>query len=65
MSVESMRAIVARMDGAERAALLEAVDAELPGEWPGACPRCGCERVSGHGCDARGRRRWVCFVKPA
>lgn len=69
MSLESMRAMVGRMDGGEREllleALLEAVDAELPvgggAPRPGACPRCGCGRVRGHGRDARGRRRWVCL----
>ena len=70
MSLESMRAMVGRMGEGEREllleALLEAVDAELPGgcgvpQPAGCCPRCGCGRVRGHGRDARGRRRWVCL----
>lgn len=45
MSLESMRAMVGRVDEGEREALLEAVDAELPGGGEGprpvGCPRSG------------------------
>jgi hypothetical protein len=52
MSLESMRAMVGRVDEGERELLLEAVDAELPGggggPQPGVLPPLGCGRVRGH-----------------
>lgn len=68
--LEGLVAEVLGLDPGDRAEFLYKVEvgdaeeaflrarAELPS--PARCPRCGCERISRRGHDARGRQRWSC-----